>query len=246
MHGCPIVSSFVSMTKSSVEQIRERFDRDVERFSNLDTGQTATMDAALVLDLIAQTLAKTNPGARDILDVGCGAGNYTLKVLKNLPKLNNATLIDLSAPMLDRAVSRVQASTTGSVTAIQGDIRDLDLGLARFDVIVAAAVLHHLRETDEWQRVFLKFYDCLKPGGSVWISDLVSHSVPAIQDVMWTRYADYLAAFKGEEYRDHVLAYVTQEDTPMPLLFQCELLHNSGFREVEFCTRTRCLPRSVR
>ncbi|MGD1098671.1 MAG: class I SAM-dependent methyltransferase, partial [Bryobacteraceae bacterium] len=186
------------MTKSSVEQIRERFDRDVERFSNLETGQTATMDAALVLDLIAQTMAKTNPGARDILDVGCGAGNYTLKVLNNLPNLN-ATLIDLSAPMLDRAVSRVQASTKGSVTAIQGDIREVDLGSARFDVIVAAAVLHHLRETDEWTRVFSKFYECLKPGGSVWISDLVSHSVPTIQDVMWNRYADYLAAFKGED-----------------------------------------------
>src|ERR1700722_18661185 len=126
MHGRPIVSSFVSMTKSSVEQIRERFDRDVERFSNLETGQTATMDAALVLDLIAQCVAKTNPQARDILDVGCGAGNYTLKVLSHLPGLN-ATLIDLSAPMLDRAVLRIQANTMGSVTAIQGDIRELDL-----------------------------------------------------------------------------------------------------------------------
>jgi len=220
------------MTKSSVEQIRERFDRDVDRFSNLETGQTATMDAALVLDLIAQTVAKTNPDAQNILDVGCGAGNYTLKVLKNLPDLN-ATLIDLSAPMLDRAVSRVQASTTGTVIALQGDIRELDLGAARFDVILAAAVLHHLREIDEWKQVFSKFYECLKPGGSLWISDLITHSVPAIQEVMWNRYGDYLVAFKGEEYRDHVLAYVTQEDTPTPVLFQCELLRGSGFREVE-------------
>lgn len=221
------------MAKSSVEQIRERFDRDVERFSNLETGQTATMDAALVLDLIARCVAKTNPDARDILDVGCGAGNYTLKVLlSGLPGLN-ATLIDLSAPMLDRAVSRVQPNTTGTVTAIQGDIREIDLGTARFDVIVAAAVLHHLREPSEWQRVFSKFYECLKPGGSIWISDLVSHPIPAIQDVLWNRYGDYLATFKGPEYRDQVFAYVTQEDTPMPLLFQCELLRSSGFRDVE-------------
>lgn len=27
--------------KSTVEQIRERFDHDVERFSNLETGQSA-------------------------------------------------------------------------------------------------------------------------------------------------------------------------------------------------------------
>jgi hypothetical protein len=30
--------------KSTVEEIRRRFDADVERFSNLDTGQSATVD----------------------------------------------------------------------------------------------------------------------------------------------------------------------------------------------------------
>src|SRR5437763_3203061 len=39
--------------KSSVDQIRRRFDNDVERFSNLEAGQSATTDAPLVLDLIA-------------------------------------------------------------------------------------------------------------------------------------------------------------------------------------------------
>jgi hypothetical protein len=37
--------------KSTIEEIRERFDHDVERSSNLETGQQATMDAPLVLDL---------------------------------------------------------------------------------------------------------------------------------------------------------------------------------------------------
>ncbi len=218
--------------KSTVEQIRERFDQDVERFANLETGQTATMDASLVLDLIAQTIARTNPSAEAILDVGCGAGNYTLKVLRHLPNLN-ATLIDLSARMLERAGARVGAATAGQVATIQGDVRDLDLGKERFDIVVAAAVLHHLRGTEEWASVFAKFYEWLRPGGSIWISDLVSHSIPAIQDVMWDRYGDYLTAFKGEEYRDHVYAYVEQEDTPRPVLFQCDLLRRSGFGEVE-------------
>jgi tRNA (cmo5U34)-methyltransferase len=222
----------VRAVKSTVDQIRERFDNDVERFSNLETGQTATIDAAVVLDLIAQVVAKTNPDAQSILDVGCGAGNFTLKILEILPNLD-ATLIDLSSAMLARAHSRVGAVTTGRVNAIQGDVRELDLGKEQFDIIVAAAVLHHLREADEWKAVFSKFYACLKPGGSIWISDLVAHALPAIQDIMWGRYGDYLVAFKGEEYRDTVFAYVEQEDTPRPVLFQCELLRRSGFREVE-------------
>src|SRR6185295_14998957 len=130
--------------KSTVQQIRERFDNDVERFSNLETGQTATMDSALVLNLIAETAAKTNPAARSILDVGCGAGNYTLKLLSYLPNMDS-TLVDLSGPMLERAHSRVLAVTSGRVTTLQGDIRELEIGTERFDLIVAAAVLHHLR-----------------------------------------------------------------------------------------------------
>ena len=59
--------------KSSVEKIRERFDNDVERFSNLETGQTATMDAALCLDLITQAAAAVTPVGKELLDIGCGA-----------------------------------------------------------------------------------------------------------------------------------------------------------------------------
>ena len=71
--------------KSSVDDIRRRFDGDVERFSNLDTGQSATVDAPLAMALVARAAAATTPHARHVLDVGCGAGNYTLKLLETLP-----------------------------------------------------------------------------------------------------------------------------------------------------------------
>ncbi len=37
--------------KSTVAEIRERFDLDVERFSNIETGQSATIDATVALEL---------------------------------------------------------------------------------------------------------------------------------------------------------------------------------------------------
>jgi len=40
--------------KSTVDEIRERFDNDVERFSNLETGQAAAMDASLHMQLVAE------------------------------------------------------------------------------------------------------------------------------------------------------------------------------------------------
>ena len=36
--------------KSTIEDIRKRFDDDVERFSNLDTGQTATDDQTFLVN----------------------------------------------------------------------------------------------------------------------------------------------------------------------------------------------------
>lgn len=218
--------------KSTSTEIRERFDKDVERFSNLETGQSATIDARLVLELISSAAAATCPNARDVLDVGCGAGNYALKLLEKLPGLN-ATLVDLSQPMLDRAVQRVSAATSGQVTALQADIRELPLEDGSFEMIVAAAVLHHLRSDAEWEAVFRKFHRCLRPGGSIWISDLVEHTLPAVHTMMWARYGQYLAQLKDENYRDQVFAYIEKEDTPRPMMFQIDMLREAGFNRIE-------------
>jgi tRNA (cmo5U34)-methyltransferase len=226
-------------SKSTVAQIRERFDNDVERFSRLETGQSATIDAPLVLELVTQAAATVTPHAQAVLDIGCGAGNYTLKLLQQASDLD-CTLNDLSRPMLERAEERVSAATKGQVIALQGDVRELELGEARFDVVLAAAVLHHLRTDEEWRLVFEKVYRSLRPGGSFWISDLIAHTTPAVQQMMWTRYGAYLTGLKDEAYRDHVFAYIEQEDTPRPLLFQIDLLRQVGFRDVELLHKNSC------
>ena len=174
-----------------------------------------------------------------MLDIGCGAGNYTLKLLELVPELN-VTLVDLSRPMLDRALQRISEATTANVTTIQADIRKLRLGEDRFDIILAAAIFHHLRTDAEWHDVFAKCYAALRPGGSLWISDLIEHANPAVQALMWQRYGAYLAGLKDEAYRDHVFAYVAKEDTPRPLPYQIDLLRSVGFSVVEILHKNGC------
>jgi tRNA (cmo5U34)-methyltransferase len=225
--------------KSTVEEIRARFDNDVERFSNLETGQSATIDAPLALDLIAEAAAATNPTARRLLDVGCGAGNYSLKLLQAIPSLE-VTLVDLSRPMLERAEQRTVNAGAASVRLLQADIRELDLGEDAFDVIVAAAVFHHLRTDDEWRDVFAKLFRALTPGGSLWVFDLVESEIPLLRVATWRRYGDYLESLKGPAYRDQVLAYVEKEDTPRPLTYQLDLLRAVGFSAVDVLHKHGC------
>ncbi len=223
--------------KSTVEEIRERFDGDVERFSNIQTGQSATMDAPLALDIIQQAVARLTPQATAMLDIGCGAGNFTLKILDALPNLD-CTLIDLSQPMLDRAAARVKPVTRGNVTCRQVDIRHFHPPAESFDIIVAAAVLHHLRTESEWQQTFNTIYRALRPGGALWVWDMIIHDTPAVQDVMWQRFGQYLVELKGADYRDTVFAYIDKEDSPTSLNFQMEMASRAGFKRFEILHKT--------
>ena len=90
------------LEKSTVQEITARFDEDVDRFSNLETGQQNTIDASYSMELIVESIIAHSPGLKTVLDVGCGAGNYTLKLLSRKAPLD-CTLVDLSLPMLTRA-----------------------------------------------------------------------------------------------------------------------------------------------
>ncbi|MGF1633906.1 MAG: class I SAM-dependent methyltransferase [Phycisphaerae bacterium] len=236
------------VTKSTVEEIRRRFDGDVERFSDLAVGQQAAPDSPLCMDLVTEAAAAVTPHARTVLDVGCGAGNYALKLLQRLPGLD-VTLLDLSRPMLDRAVQRVSAAGAGTpatVTAVQADVREAasDPGSfdpGSFDIILAAATLHHLRDQDQWRSVFAAFYRWLRPGGSLWVVDLVEQATPELEALTRRRYGDYLTTLGGEAYREAVLAYVDKEDTPRPLVWQLRRLEEAGFTDVDVLHKRLCM-----
>lgn len=99
--------------KATIEEIRERFDNDVERFSKLETGQSATIDAPLAMELITQAAVASTPNIRRVLDIGCGAGNNTIKLRQIYGRDFDADLLDLSEPMLPWSGSTSSPSGNG-------------------------------------------------------------------------------------------------------------------------------------
>lgn len=226
-------------SKATNEEIKERFDNDVERFSNLNTGQQTTLDAPLTMELCTDAAKHIVPNAKELLDIGCGAGNYTLKMLAKIPNLN-CTLNDLSLPMLERAKERVSAQTSGTVTTIQLDMKELDLPAEKYDIILAAATLHHLRTDEDWELVFTKFYQSLKPGGCLWISDLITHDTEPLNTLFQKKYGNYLESLGGSEYRQKVFDYIEYEDTPRSINFQLNLMQKIGFKDTEVLHKNLC------
>lgn len=228
------------MKKSTLKEIEERFDNDVERFSNLETAQATTLDARYNMDLVTDCIAAMYPNKISVLDIGCGAGNYPVCLLQ---KINAAdvTLVDLSQPMLNKAQERISDLGKGSVETIKGDFRTVGLQEHRYDVIIATAVLHHLRDDQDWEAAFERLYRLLKPNGSLWIFDLVHQSNSAVQHLIYSeKYGGYLTSLKDEDYRDHVFDYIEKEDTPRPLVYQLELLKKAGFKEVDVLHKKLC------
>lgn len=141
--------------------------------------------------------------------------------------------MDLSYPMLKRSKERIQVLTNGTIEIIQKDIRETDIGTKKFDIVIASAVLHHLRNNKEWKAVFKKIYDSLTDGSSFWIQDLISHEDDRIQKMNMKSWGDYLTKQGGKSYKNDVFDYMEKEDTPRSITFQLELLKEVGFGKTE-------------
>ena len=226
--------------KSTTEEIRQRFDADVERFSNLETGQAATIDAPLSMDLITKAAVVATSPIKRVLDIGCGAGNNTILLLREYGKGFACDLCDLSRPMLDRARQRVVSETDEEVRIFEGDFRSMEFEESGYDVVLAAAVLHHLRDEQDWEAAFRHIHDLLRPGGSFWVTDLVTQENEAIHGLMWGRYGKYLEELGGSDYRQKVFDYIDKEDSPRPLTFQLDLMRRVGFQSVEVLHKNSC------
>ena len=174
-----------------------------------------------------------------MLDIGCGAGNNTIKLSQYVSPFD-CDLLDLSLPMLEKARDRISEVNTGKIRIFQSDFRVVDLPKKKYNVIFAAAVLHHLRDDQDWEATFRKIYRLSAPGGSVWITDLVSHETEPVQSLMWERYREYLCFVGGKSYKDKIFNSIDTEDSPRPVTYQLDLLRKVGFDHIELLHKNAC------
>jgi SAM-dependent methyltransferase len=98
-----------------------------------------------------------NPSTK-ILEVGTGSGWFPILCKKNGIACEG---IEICPQLVEYAYELGQ--TNGVKPDIHlGNIEEEDIGLSRYDVIIALSTFEHV---EHWQRGLRKIYDALKPGG---------------------------------------------------------------------------------
>ena len=135
----------------------------------------------LRLDLLARYLDSAN-GRTRILDYGCGYG-------RTLAELNQAGYqdtvgVDFSAAMFARCRAELPRSTL-----IRTDGRTLPFRNDSIDAVVLFAVLTCIPHSDEQRAQLAEVTRVLRPGGLLYLSDLLINDDPRNRE-RYERYAD--------------------------------------------------------
>lgn len=119
-------------------------------------------DQAAPAAYLAGLIAKHNPNAETLLELGCGTGS----VLEQLQARYTVTGVDLSQSML-----RIARTKLPHARLLRRDITTVALG-ATFDAVVCVAdVVNHLRPFRAWEALFARAHEHLADGG-VFVFDM--------------------------------------------------------------------------
>jgi SAM-dependent methyltransferase len=115
--------------------------------------------------------SRVPPGARRVLDVGCGDGFLAARLARRIP---DVTALDVDAPVLLRAQARF---ATAPVRWLHGDVMTAEL--PAFDAVVSNAALHHLGDTGP---ALQRLADLVRPGGTLGVVAFVR---PSPRNGLW-------------------------------------------------------------
>ena len=136
----------------NTERVRGDFD-EIARLSDPHDEDTGRYDSFL-LSLVPQ-------GATTVLDVGCGMGRLTAKLVTDNREVVG---IDLSTEMIARARAKVH----GGLSFLCDDFLTHDFGSQNFGCVITAAALHHI----PIDLAFPRLLELLAPDGRLILHDI--------------------------------------------------------------------------
>lgn len=171
-----------------------------------------------------------NFNPKQILDLGCGNGNVSNRLIKKFPDAA-FTLVDASQEMITLCQKHFKSFT---ITCVESYFQDFDFIDENYDLVVAGFSLHHCN-SNEKQRLFNKIYRSLKQGGIFASSDLmISKDDPEhkILKEQWKAFV-HLTFPDGEKWK-WIMEHYNEFDNPDNFKDQLKWLKIAGFTTINF------------
>lgn len=145
-------------------------------YDRFTAGFLAQFDRLLVTRLAQEVRA--NPAGRQLLDVGCGTGQFLLQ-LAHRAEFNHLAFaaLDYYADMISASRANfLHEGLPGRVALVQGDVHRLPLRNGSLDFVISRSTLHHWADPIA---ALLEIRRVLSPGGVALIHEIRRDPDPA-------------------------------------------------------------------
>ena len=171
--------SVISRDRERLTAVRKGRAEAAQEYFRLHAAQWDRIRKLHVTDEAVEQAISEALGDRSfhsLLDLGTGTG----RILELFgPKIDRGLGIDLSLDMLLLARARIERANLRNCSVRQGDIYDLAVPAASFDVVIIHQVLHFL---DDGARAIREAARVLAPGGRLLVVDFAPHDLEFLRE----------------------------------------------------------------
>lgn len=209
-----------------MNKIKNHFDNDFEDYDSLIKKVIPYYDYFLTQTAeIARLYAGEAP---KIIDLGCGTGALSQKVLEIIPNAQ-ITCLDISQNMIEKAKIRLE----NRADFVCADFNECDFE-ENYNGVISSFALHHLKTTDEKKRIYKNIYKCLKNGGIFVNADVFAPCDNNQQILFSEKWVEYMSkSLDAEEIEKKWIPSSDENDCPESLNTHLKLLEQCGFKYVE-------------
>lgn len=182
-----------------------------------------------LIDAFTKDLPKSfNP--KRILDMGCGNGNVSAKILSCFPKAKYV-LLDASQDMLHLCQKQFRKN---DIELVKSYFKDYSFKKDSFDMINAGLSIHHCN-AEEKMVLFQKIYDSLSIGGVFGYSDLMIDKKDPKHKILLKEWYEFVSQnYEDDSHWEWIMEHYDEFDKPNNHKDQIIWLERSGFRDIQY------------
>ncbi|WP_048193112.1 class I SAM-dependent methyltransferase [Methanococcoides methylutens] len=179
----------------SAQNVVEDYDNRHQGFRNFKQEATQIYND---LNLSAESI---------IVDLGCGTGGLSIHLAR---MCKHVYAVDISKEMLAVLEKKATQKSIKNITTTHAGFLTYDHKGEQADAIISNVALHHL--PDFWKQLALcNFYEILKPGGKLFLGDVVFGFQPKEYENEINDWLNNMRNLAGDAMADEAITHVRDE-----------------------------------